>query len=69
MKASESRLKTIQLETGAGGRTQRQVLPGERRRRKSLLSCAAVKAHSEDTVRTCSLGVVSLCRRNLGSFK
>lgn len=70
MKAPESRLKTIQLETAAGGRTQRQVLPGERRRRKSLLSPrAAVKAHSEDTVRTCSLGVVSLCRRNLGSFK
>lgn len=29
----------------------------------------AVKAYSEETVRTRSLGVVPLCRRNLGSFK
>lgn len=74
MKASRRRLKTIQLETDTGGRTQRQELPRERQRRKSLFFLCgndfeAVKAHSDETARTCSIGVVSLCRRNLGSFK
>ncbi len=75
MKTSRIRLKTIQLETDGGGRTQQQELPTERQRRKITLfffcgnDFEAVKAHSEETVRTCSLGVVSLCRRNLGNFK
>lgn len=75
MKESRRRLKTVQLETGASGRTPRQELPREGEMgEKSLLSLCgndveAVKAHSEETARTRSLGVVSLCRRNPGSFK
>lgn len=52
---------------------QQQELPIEKQRRKSLFFCGndfeAVKANSEETVRTYILGVGSLCRRNLGSFK
>lgn len=74
MKASGRRLKTIQLETDAGGRTQQQELPTERQRRKSLFISAGMilrlwkhilrRQHEHP-----ALVFVSLCRRNLGSFK
>lgn len=74
MKASRRWLKMIQLD--ASGWTQRWELPTERQRRESVffsfsvgIVFEAVKAYSEETVRTSSLTVVSLCRRNLGSFK
>lgn len=71
MKASRRRLKTIQLEPVDGHSSENYTeteeifffflsLPDD---------FEAVKAHSEETARTSSLGVVSLCRRNLGSFK
>jgi len=65
MKAPRIRLKTIQLETDAGARTQQQELRSERQRRKYS---EAVKAPFEKTAQTSSLGVVSLCTRNRGSF-
>ena len=73
MKASRRRLKTFQLESGAGGWTQQQELQRERERekkrdrvsRKSFFfffllhgnDFEAVKAHSEETAWTYSLGV------------
>lgn len=61
-------MKTFQSETDVVGRSQQQGLSTEWQWRKSLFISGnrseAVKAHSEETVRAASLGVVSLCRGN-----
>ena len=65
MKASRRRLKTIQLETDAGGRTHAAaritLREGETEEKITFYFCGndfeAVKAHSEETARTSSLGV------------
>lgn len=66
-------MKTLESETDVVGRTQQQGLATKWQRRKSLFISGnrseAVKAHSEETARTPSLGIVCLCRGNLDSFK